>query len=243
MQARDERSDGCGAPGGVTGIVLAGGRSRRFGSDKLAADVDGRTLLHRAVEGVAGVATRCSSSSRPATIGRCRPSPVPVRRVADGEAYGGPLVGLRSGLEAAREPIVVVVGGDMPIAPLGACSSPCSSGRCSPRTMPSARPSSSRAGPSSRCRPCSGRAWPAIMSGRLVDDGERRLRSLFERLPTRVLEEGDWRPLDPDGDTIRDVDRPGDLWAGRLNAPPDMQTNASAGGRTRSREGGSGGAG
>jgi molybdopterin-guanine dinucleotide biosynthesis protein A len=47
--------------------------------------------------------------------------------------------------------------------------------------------------------------------GALVADGERRLRSLFERLPTRVLEEGEWRPLDPDGETLRDVDRPSDL--------------------------------
>jgi molybdopterin-guanine dinucleotide biosynthesis protein A len=46
---------------------------------------------------------------------------------------------------------------------------------------------------------------------RLVGDGERRLRSLFERLPTRALEEGEWRPLDPAGATLRDVDRPADL--------------------------------
>ncbi len=47
--------------------------------------------------------------------------------------------------------------------------------------------------------------------GRLVDDGERRLRSLFDHLATRILVDGEWRPLDPEGDTLRDVDRPGDL--------------------------------
>jgi molybdopterin-guanine dinucleotide biosynthesis protein A len=47
--------------------------------------------------------------------------------------------------------------------------------------------------------------------GRLVDDGERRLRSVFDRLPTRILEEPEWRPLDPAGATLRDVDRPEDL--------------------------------
>jgi molybdopterin-guanine dinucleotide biosynthesis protein A len=47
--------------------------------------------------------------------------------------------------------------------------------------------------------------------GRLVDDGERRLRSLFDRLPTRILEESEWRPLDPSGESLRDVDRPEDL--------------------------------
>jgi molybdopterin-guanine dinucleotide biosynthesis protein A len=44
-----------------------------------------------------------------------------------------------------------------------------------------------------------------------VLDGERRLRSLFERLPTEVLDESEWRPLDPGGATLRDVDRPEDL--------------------------------
>ena len=39
----------------VTGIVLAGGRSTRFGGDKLAAEIGGRPLLHLAIEAVAGV--------------------------------------------------------------------------------------------------------------------------------------------------------------------------------------------
>jgi hypothetical protein len=47
--------------------------------------------------------------------------------------------------------------------------------------------------------------------GRLVDDGERRLRSVFTRLATRILDDVEWRPLDPEGDTLRDVDRPEDL--------------------------------
>ena len=41
----------------VTAIVLAGGRSSRFGSDKLAARYGDSTLLARAVSGVAPVST------------------------------------------------------------------------------------------------------------------------------------------------------------------------------------------
>jgi hypothetical protein len=48
-------------------------------------------------------------------------------------------------------------------------------------------------------------------AGRLVADGERSLRGLFERLPTRLIDEAAWRPLDPEGATLRDVDVPGDL--------------------------------
>ena len=45
------------APGmanGLLGAVLAGGRSRRFGSDKALAELDGRTLIARAVDTLAG---------------------------------------------------------------------------------------------------------------------------------------------------------------------------------------------
>ena len=188
---------------------MAGGRSRRFGSDKLVAEVDGRTLLQRAVEGVAAVAEEVIVVLAPDDD---RPLPtalVPIRRVADGEAYGGPLVGLRSGLEAAREPIVVVVGGDMPslrssvlaalVRALLAADDTVGAAVLKSRGSLVPLPAALRTGMASD------------RVGRLVEDGERRLRSLFERLPTRVLEEGEWRPLDPAGETIRDVDRPADL--------------------------------
>ena len=41
----------------VSGIVLAGGRSSRFGSDKLRAEIAGRSLLELAIDAVAAVAT------------------------------------------------------------------------------------------------------------------------------------------------------------------------------------------
>jgi molybdopterin-guanine dinucleotide biosynthesis protein A len=45
----------------------------------------------------------------------------------------------------------------------------------------------------------------------LVGDGERRLRAILDRLATLTLAEGEWRPLDPAAETLRDVDVPGDL--------------------------------
>ncbi|MGH2499776.1 MAG: NTP transferase domain-containing protein, partial [Candidatus Limnocylindria bacterium] len=43
------------APARASGILLAGGRSSRFGADKLAADVGGVPLLHRAIAPLAEV--------------------------------------------------------------------------------------------------------------------------------------------------------------------------------------------
>jgi molybdopterin-guanine dinucleotide biosynthesis protein A len=192
----------------VSGIVLAGGRSSRFGSDKLAAEIDGRSLLDLAVASVAAVATDVLVVCAPDDRRPLPPSTVPLRRVSDPEPFGGPLVGLRAGLEVALEPIVVVVGGDMPsVRPevLGLLIRALMSAAGTAATVLAARgrlvplPAALRTGTASD------------RVGTLVDDGERRLRSLFDRLPTRVLDETEWRALDPAGDTLRDVDRPEDL--------------------------------
>ena len=192
----------------VSGIVLAGGRSRRFGSDKLAARVGAGTLLDRSVAALADVTIEIvvvvapGDRRTPPSVGR------PLRLVADPVAHGGPLVGLLAGLEAVEQPLAVVVGGDMPsLRPevLGLLvrtliAQPTFGGVIlRSRGMPVPLPAAIRTGAATD------------VTRRLVGDGERRLGSLFERLPTRILEEGEWRPLDPEGDTLRDVDRPGDL--------------------------------
>jgi molybdopterin-guanine dinucleotide biosynthesis protein A len=194
---------------GVSGIVLAGGRSSRFGSDKLAAEIEGRSLLDLAIDGLAAVSDEVLVVVSPGDDRVLQSSTATVRRVTDSERHGGPLVGLLAGLEVADQPIVVLAGGDMPSlspAVLGAMI----------RTLVASEPGTDAIILASRGdRP----PLPAVLrtgaatdvARRLVGDGERRLRSLFERLPTRALDEAEWRPLDPDGATLRDIDRPADL--------------------------------
>ena len=202
-------------PLAVSGIVLAGGRSRRFGSDKLAARVGDGTLLDRSFAALASVATDRVVVVAPGDDRVPAPTAGPLRVVADPEAHGGPLVGLLAGLEAVDQPLALVVGGDMPALRPDVL-------RLLARTLAS-EPTIDGVVLRSRGSlvplPAAVRTGAATdWTRRLVGDGERRLGSLFERLPTRILEEGDWRPLDPDGDTLRDVDRPGDLPPGDL--PP-----------------------
>ena len=192
----------------VSGIVLAGGRSSRFGSDKLVAELDGRTLLDRAVQAVAAVATELIVVTAQGDERLLPAVGVPIRRVEDRESFGGPLVGLLGGLGMAREPIVVVVAGDMPsIVPevLGALVEALVA---SPASGAAALESDGGPVP----LPAAFRTDAATdVASRLVDDGERRLRAVFEHLPTRLLREAEWRPLDRDARTLRDVDVPGDL--------------------------------
>ncbi|MFC3173092.1 molybdenum cofactor guanylyltransferase [Novosphingobium bradum] len=81
--------------GRLLGAVLAGGQSRRFGSDKALAVLDGRTLLDQAVARLAGW---CEAV---VVIGRDA-GPVPV--VADWPRAGmGPLGGIAGALRHARD--------------------------------------------------------------------------------------------------------------------------------------------
>ena len=193
----------------VSGIVLAGGRSSRFGADKLAARFGDATILERAVAAVAAVASEVIVVVAP---GDERPLPaasVPVRRAIDPEPFGGPLVGLLAGLEAAGEPIAIVAGGDMPT--LGADVL-----RLLIRTLIAADGSRGAAVLMQRGTmqplPCAVRNGAATQAaGRLIGEDERSLVALIQSVGGLTVAEAAWRPLDPTAATLLDVDTPDDL--------------------------------
>ena len=194
---------------GVTGIVLAGGRSARFGRDKLTELLDGRTLLDRAVD---ALATRCAevvvvaAADGPApAISPSRHNPR-IRVLRDPEPGGGPLVGLAVGLEAAAEAIVLVAGGDMPaLVPevLGLLVDEVAAGAAA-----AALEEGGRLHP----LPCAiDRVRAGTALSRVRAAGRSSLQSILEALDVTVLPEDAWRALDPGGATLLDIDRPADL--------------------------------
>jgi molybdopterin-guanine dinucleotide biosynthesis protein A len=95
-------------------IVLAGGSSRRFGSDKLAALLpDGRSVLGRCLLGM-------PSGWDLVVVGPLRPVPSEVservRWVRELPPGGGPLAGIAAGLQLVTAAVVCVVPGDAPRA-------------------------------------------------------------------------------------------------------------------------------
>jgi molybdopterin-guanine dinucleotide biosynthesis protein A len=188
----------------VSGIVLAGGRSRRFGRDKLAERIGDRTLLERAVEAVGTVAADVVVVAAPGVDPAVPPD---VTLVHDDAAFGGPLAGLIAGLTAVREPLVVVVGGDMPtLSPavldlLVRTLEVAAEDACALRSFGRLQP-----------LPIALRTGAATALVRqLVAERERRLGAVLDRLSVRTLGDGEWRALDPEARTLRDVDEPGDL--------------------------------
>lgn len=188
----------------VSGIVLAGGRSVRFGRDKLAEPIGDTPLLQLAIQAVATVASEVIVVAPPDVD---PPIPAGARLVHDASPYEGPLAGCLTGLTAAREPLVLVAGGDMPsldpavllllVRTLEASSA--DAALLEYRGRRQQLPFAIRTGAGTD------------VTSRLLAQRERRLGALAEWLTVRVLREGEWRPLDPEARTLRDVDEPGDL--------------------------------
>ena len=186
----------------ITAVILAGGRSSRFGRDKLVEPIDGRPLLHHAIEAVRPMAAEIIVVAAPDATPAV---PADVRIVHDPVAFQGPLAAAQVGIDAAAHSVVVLVGGDMPSLVGSVLESMVVAlegfdvvvlehdGR--PRPLPMVV-----------------RREPVLASAvRLLDQGERRLRALIEGPGTCVIAETTWRLLDPDGATLRDIDTETDL--------------------------------
>jgi len=186
----------------VSVVILAGGRSSRFGRDKLAEPIDGRPVLIHAIDAVRPMATEIIVVAAPGTTPAV---PDDVRLVHDAVAFEGPLAGTRAGLIAASGSTVVLVGGDMPdvvdavLAMMVAALADADAvvlehdGRSRPLPMVLRRD-------------------PALVAAhQLLDQGERRLRALADMLVAHIVPEPDWRVLDPDARTLHDIDTEADL--------------------------------
>ena len=92
------------------GVILAGGRSQRFGSDKALATLSGKPLIAHAVELVKSVGLKAcvvTESHRDYSFLRC-----PI--YFDRQAYGGPLAGLERAFEIFPDEKILALTCDMP---------------------------------------------------------------------------------------------------------------------------------
>jgi molybdopterin-guanine dinucleotide biosynthesis protein A len=92
----------------ATGVILAGGRSRRMGLDKLSLKIGDDTILDRVY---AALAPRCAEVL---VVGAGGQVPAGARQIPDLRPREGPLAGIEAGLSAASHRPVFVAAGDMP---------------------------------------------------------------------------------------------------------------------------------
>jgi molybdopterin-guanine dinucleotide biosynthesis protein A len=203
----------------VTGVLLAGGASRRFPPNKLLHTYEGGPLFWRPLRALAAA---CGEIVLVLAAGAPEPQlpllGTSVRVVRDPSADQGPLVAVASALSGVTTEWALLVGGD----------------------MPDIKPALLR-GMSERARASTAdvvaladkdEAWPMPALFRvsvarpaaagLVAGGERRLRSIVSELNTERLDEQWWSQHDPAGSWRRDIDRPADLHHREPDGPADL---------------------
>jgi molybdenum cofactor guanylyltransferase len=193
--------------GSVDGVVLAGGRSRRFGRDKLAEEYRGRPLLQHPVSRLLEVCGRVVVVLSPDGPEPPMPAGAPVEFARDATEGEGPLRGLSAGLEVADADWIVLTGGDMPDLQPAVLREMLRAGLETGVVAVSLSD-----GGKERPLPCVLRSVPAAEAvGALLQTGRRSLRDLLAAVATVVIDEPTWTALDPERRTLADVDEPGDV--------------------------------
>jgi molybdopterin-guanine dinucleotide biosynthesis protein A len=179
--------------------VLAGGVSRRMGRDKATMPVGGVELAATVLAAAAQVA---------APVVLVAPEGHPAGRLAArvvADPAQGPLAALATALEALNTTHVLVLAGDHPglrvelLAHLVALA-------------PRGEAVACRRGPRLEPLVAVYRRIPALSAARRALPGGSLL-GLLADLQTVVVEEPEWRALDPDGRSFVDLDDPDDLAA------------------------------
>jgi molybdopterin-guanine dinucleotide biosynthesis protein MobB len=200
---------------GVTGFVLAGGNSRRWGSDKAAALLGGEPLVRIATRNLSPFCARVFVVSRDPGIMRLVPGP--ARHLADACADVHPMGGLHTALARLETGYALISACDTPflnpllvrrllVAAAGHAAAVC---RRDGRLEPFCGVYS---------RTCLEPAAALIREGRLS------LCALLDRVRTRVLGEDEVRACDPYGFSFRDLDSPQDLEQAQAWLEPTAQT-------------------
>jgi len=187
--------------------VLAGGRSRRFGRDKLAEEYRGRPLLHHPVQRLHDVCGEVIVVLSPDVDEPPMPSGIHVMFARDADPDRGPLAGVAAGLKASEADRALIAGGDMPDLQADVLREML---RASRETGAVAVTLSD--GGVTKPLPCVLVVDPAAEAvAALLGSGRSSLHDLLGAVRTVVVDEPSWTALDPEKRTLSDVDEPADL--------------------------------
>ncbi len=205
----------------LTGIVLAGGSSRRMGRDKAFLELGGRPLIEIVIDRMTQVCAEVF-----VVAGDPRPySRLGVPVVLDRFRGVGVLGGLHAGLEVASNELALAVGCDMPFL-----------------SVDLVRAFATWAGGSDvavlrqgeHIEPLHGAYRRTCVEAieAVIAEGQRRIVSFFPRVSVRYVTPAEVAPFDAQLRFIRNVNTPGDWdavqaeWAARADPSLNRPTNA-----------------
>ena len=188
----------------VTGVLLAGGQSRRLGRNKAVEPFDGQPLMSRVADRLAQVCGELLFVVAEESKASELPIPAGARVTADLYPGKGSLGGIYSGLHAASNPWAIVVACDMPFLNLDLLRHMLSQRHTCDAVVPmvEGRPEPTHAAYSRGC-------LPAIQK-RLERD-ELKIAGFFDEVRVTYIPEEEVRRLDPDLLTFFNVNTPEDL--------------------------------
>ena len=185
----------------MTGVLLAGGRSRRMGTDKASSAFafDGEPLAARVARRLAEACDEVLVASGDGE----RMAWLDLPQVRDARADSGPLGGLVAGLEAASNDLVAVVAVDMPYA-----SGPLL------RALAGLRCDEDAVVPVTAAGPEPLHAVYATASARSLRErleaGTLAVHEAIRAIAVRYVPEHVWRTADPSGSFAWNLNRPSD---------------------------------
>jgi molybdopterin-guanine dinucleotide biosynthesis protein A len=186
---------------GASAVVLAGGQSRRLGRDKSLLVLDGQPLLVRTLSRLADVSDDLIVVAN--DPGRYAPLQLPARLVPDERPGVGALMGIYSGLRAARHHDAVVVACDMPFLNIPLLRYLLSLRHGYDVVIPSLQEGLEplHAIYTKSCLPA---------MGQMLARGRRRIIAFFEQVRVRRVSQAEMERFDPEHHSFVNVNTPQD---------------------------------
>lgn len=172
----------------ATGVILAGGKSSRIGRNKAFLEVSGRRIIDREIAVLSGIFKE--------VIIVCKDveeyHEYPLRKVSDLVDYLSPLSGIYTGLKSAKTDRIFVVACDMPFLNKGVIDYLMSLADNYDVVVPR---------PAGRFEPLHAVYSKDCVKG--IEDmfkaGNFRIYDLYNKVRTRVVEDGELKKIDPEG--------------------------------------------
>ena len=194
--------DSAGLIPATTGIILAGGESRRMGSDKSLLPLDGERFIERSFQLMASLFEEVLIVTNSPTLY----TDIPCRKVPDLHRSKGALAGIHSGLHHATEPQIFVVACDMPFLAPELIRHLCRENHAAdvhiPRSHHGLEP----------LHACYTKACLPAMEAVLQKDG-RRIVDFFSAVTVTELPAEKWKRFDPEGLSFRNINTPQDYFS------------------------------
>lgn len=205
---------------GVTGVILAGGESRRMGSDKSLLPIAGARFIDHAF--------RCMSALFEEVI-IVTNSPdlygdIPCRKVPDLYPLKGSLTGIHSGLRHAGNEKIFVVACDMPFLSAEAVRRVCLEKDAGDVVVPK-----NEKGVEPLHALYDKQCLPAVEAA--LDAGERKIISFFPHVQTFEIADAFLADCDPEGSTFRNINTPHEYYMLREGAKDEQKATSAKGGR------------